>query len=254
MVEIFGQLVKLEIRRNAVHGPRFRYGLERTKQHLARVFLVIGTFVRHPQNGQLGQTRNGFGHDIEMLAGLKRNVHTCHAANGVPPHACAVDHVVTGHVPAGAILALPIHPRHATGVAGDGRDRHAFLHPRPTLARALGQRQRDIGRIALPVERQIHTTRNIIDIQMFIARLDLCGAGLFDLDAKCTGHRRLAVQLFEAFAGQCCRNRPHALEPRGHACFGFKVAVKLLTVLGQLGHVRRRTQLRDQTCRVPGRA
>ena len=43
----------------------------------------------------------------------------------------------------------------------------------------------------------------------------------------------------------------HTLEPSGNTRFVFQVAVKLLTVLGELGHIRRRTQLGNQACGVP---
>jgi len=50
---------------------------------------------------------------------------------------------------------------------------HPFLNNGPTLPRALGQRQGDVGRIALTVERQVHATNNTIDIQMFVLGLHL---------------------------------------------------------------------------------
>ena len=47
MVKILGQLVKAEVRWNAIHAPRLSLRFERTQQDLARIFLVVGTFVRH---------------------------------------------------------------------------------------------------------------------------------------------------------------------------------------------------------------
>ena len=74
MVEIFRQLVKLEIGRDAIHRPGLGMGFERTQHHLASVFLVIGAFIRHPQHRHLGQARDRFGHDVEMFTGMQRHV------------------------------------------------------------------------------------------------------------------------------------------------------------------------------------
>ncbi len=74
MVEILGQLVELEVLGDAVHAPGFATRLERAQQDLARVFLVIGAFVRHAQDRQLLQPVDRLGHDVEMLAGLQRHV------------------------------------------------------------------------------------------------------------------------------------------------------------------------------------
>ena len=47
---------------------------------------------------------------------------------------------------------------------------------------------------------------------------------------------------------------PQRFEPGGHIGFGFEIAIELLAVLGELGHVRRCTQLRNETRGVPGGA
>ncbi len=50
VVEILRQLVKFEILGDTVHCPGFGIRLKRPEHDLARIFLVIGAFVRHPQH------------------------------------------------------------------------------------------------------------------------------------------------------------------------------------------------------------
>ena len=72
MREILGQLVKAEILADARHARGLGQGFKGAEQYLARVFLVIGAFVRHAQHGQTRQPDNRFGHDVEMLTGMQR--------------------------------------------------------------------------------------------------------------------------------------------------------------------------------------
>ena len=102
MVEILRQLIEAEVVRDAVHAPGLGHRLEGAQQHLARVFLVVGALVGHPQHRQLRQAGDVLGDDVEMLAGLQRHGDTGHPPEGVAPHAGAVD----DHV--GLDAALPV--------------------------------------------------------------------------------------------------------------------------------------------------
>ena len=151
MVEILGQLIELEIAGNAVHAPGLGVGLEGTEHHLARVLLVIGAFVGHPQDRQLGQPGDRLRDDVEMLAGLQRHVGAGHAAHFAAPHARAVDHHVTGDMAAVAVFSHPVHAGNPAAVAGHAVHLHPLLHQRPARPRTLCQRQCDPRRVALPV-------------------------------------------------------------------------------------------------------
>ncbi len=174
VIEILGQLVEFEILGDAVYGPGFGVGLKRAQQHLARVFLVIGTFIGHPQDGQLGQSGDRLGHDVEMLAGVQRDIHAGHAAHLMTPHARAVHDHVAGHG-AGCLALRPVHRSHAAPRPGDTRDLGAFRHDSAPHPRALCQRMGDIGRIALPIQRQVNPCLHIVGVQVFVARLHLGG-------------------------------------------------------------------------------
>ncbi len=71
MVEILGQRVEAEILADALHAPGLGLGLEGAQHHLARILLVIGAFVGHPQHRQVAQPLDGFGHEVEVLAGMQ---------------------------------------------------------------------------------------------------------------------------------------------------------------------------------------
>ena len=75
MFDVFGQLIETEILGDAVHAPGFRPGLERADHHLARVFLVVGPFIGHAQDRNLFQALDGFGDDVEVFAGMQRDIH-----------------------------------------------------------------------------------------------------------------------------------------------------------------------------------
>ena len=99
MIEILRQLIKAEIFGNPFallsrDGQGLETGSKAPKQDLAGIFLVIGTFIRHPQHRQLFQALNVLGDNVEMFASLKRNIDTGHAAQFMGPHAAAIDHIV----------------------------------------------------------------------------------------------------------------------------------------------------------------
>ena len=186
-----------------------------------------------------------------MFASLQRHVYPSHPPDLMAPHARAVHDHVAGDVTVAAVRALPVHACHATARPGDVGDGSAFLDVRPALPRAPGQRQRDVGRITLPVQRQVNTARDTVDVQVFVFHLDLGGADFLHLDAKGTGHGRLPVQLFQALGRQGGGDRADPFEARCHTCFGFQIAVKLLRIFRQFGHVGRRPQLGDQPSGMP---
>jgi hypothetical protein len=67
---------------------------------------------------------------------------------------------------------------------------------------ALGQGHRDVGRVALAVERQMHGTDNVGDIEMRIHLLDFSRRNLAHVDIEGAGERSLAVDLVLALLGQ----------------------------------------------------
>ncbi len=147
MVEIFRQLVEAEIVGNVVQTPRLGVRLEGPEQHLARVFLVVGALVRHPQHRQAFEAVDGFGDDVEMLAGMERHGCADHLPDRMAPHARAV-HDDVGLDVAGFIAAVcrPVDAGNlfdAAMVGGGGNvvHLHAFANDGTPHPRALRERQ-----------------------------------------------------------------------------------------------------------------
>ena len=76
------------------------------------------------------------------------------------------------------------------------------------LAGALREGERDVGRVALPVERQVDARDNIIDIQMRIPILDLGRRDFLNFNPERPRHRRLAPA-----PGRCPAELPHPAGP-----------------------------------------
>jgi len=151
MVEILLQLVELEILGDAVHARGLGDWLEGAEHDLAG---------RPPCNRRIRRGRagraawSGLGDDVEMIAGLQWHVDAGPAADLARPHAGAVDDVLAGDVACGAGPAAPADAGDAAALAPDPGDAHALDGPSAVLPRAVGQRQRDVGRVALAVLRQ----------------------------------------------------------------------------------------------------
>ena len=150
MVEILGQLIKFKVLRD-VQSPRLGHRLKRAQEHLACVFFIIRALVRDTQHRHLREARNRFGHDVEMLARMQRNVYARHATNAMTPHAATVDDMLRLDRACLAVLIFPRHTRYTTTLFVDIRDEIPFLNERPILARAFRQSMGDIRRIALTV-------------------------------------------------------------------------------------------------------
>ena len=204
VVKILGQLIKLEIRRDAIHPPRLGIRLERAQQEFARILFVIGAFIRHPQHRQLLQPLDRFSDDIEMLTRLQRHINPCHTTHLVPPHTGAIHHMVGGNKPLPCVC-FPFHAGCPTVRRAYPRNPHPFQHLRPAHPRAFGQCQRDIGRVALPILTDKHPGQNVIDIQMRIALLHLLRRDFLGRNAKRPRHGRAAKQFLAPVLGQ--RNR-----------------------------------------------
>src|SRR5690606_28669437 len=123
-----------------------------------------------------------------------------------------------------------------------------------TLARTLGQRHGDVGRIALAVERQVDRADHVRNVEMRVHLLDFLRGNLAYVDVEGAGERRLPVDFLLAFLCQRHRDRTDLPHAGADAGFLFQLDVEVGRVFGQAGHVLRRAQLADQACRMPGGA
>jgi hypothetical protein len=134
------------------------------------------------------------------------------------------------------------------------RDLHALADAHFPVARALGQRQRQVGRIGLAIAGQPHGPTQVvhghdgIEIAGFTWSDDVAG------DSVRLSDRGRALQLHHTVRG--ARNRQGAaLLPAGcESGFGFQSRVEIGRVADQPRHALVVAQLPDQTGRMPGRA
>ena len=233
MVKILGKRVELEILGNAVHAPGLGIRLKSAKQDLACVFLVVGALVRHPQHRQIrGEPVDAFGHDVKVLAGMKRHGDAGLGADLTGPHSARIDNVV------GLDRALIRH--HASHPAigfMDVGDLDALNDLHAEIARALGKRLGDIHRIGLTVLRQKDTADHIIDLQPRITAVDIGGGYLVNFDPEGARHGRRPPELFHPLVGQRHGHRPVPLEAGGDSRFILETEIEFLRIFCQPGHV-----------------
>ena len=165
MVEILRQRVEAEIGRDAGHAPRLGARLEGAEHQLAGVFLVVGALVRHAQHRQPGQAGNRLGDDVEVLAGMQRQRDADLRRQVARPHAPAIDHHLGGDPP-GLLPGRPGDAGDAAAACLHAGDGHALADQHPAQAGTLGQRQRHIGRVGLPVVRQMDRAGDAVDAEI----------------------------------------------------------------------------------------
>ena len=130
-----------------------------------------------------------------MLAGMQRQGDAVLIGQITAPHAAAVDHDISGDM-AGLAIHHVIDARHPPTRFGHAGNLDAFKDLRATHPCALGQRHGNIGRIALPVQRQRDGPHHIGHVQMGILRLDLGRRNLMHIDIEYPRHGGLAQQFF----------------------------------------------------------
>ena len=254
MVEIIRKLIEFEILGNAVHAPGLCLRFESTHQDFACVFLVIGAFVRHAQHRKRAKIGNGFRHDVEMLAGVKRHIDARHPAHIARPHAGAIDDRLAGDMPFVSVFVLPVDTRDASSLGGHAGDFDLLMDACALLLRTTRQRQCDIAGIALSVFRQINARQHPVEIEMGIARADLGRRDFLDFNAESARHSSGTQQLFAPVFGKGDGDRAGAFEAGGKPRLRLQRAVEFLRIFREPRHVCRRAQLRDEPCGMPGRA
>ena len=99
----------------------------------------------------MSKSINAFGHDIEVLTRVERNVDTSHFADFVGPHPRRNNDLFTGCVALLAFFGFPIDAGDFAVGLMDFRDLCPFEGLGTSLACAFGQGLRDVGRIALSI-------------------------------------------------------------------------------------------------------
>ena len=160
VIEVLGELIEGEVLGDAVHAPGLGIGFEGADQQLAGILLVIGAAVHVAQHRQVGrQIGDRLGDDVEMLAGVQRNVHAAHQPDLAGPHAGAVDDHLAGNV--------AFRRRHAANPPIPGvnrRDLDVFEDFHPAGTSPLGQRHGGVGRVALAVVGKVDAPQQVVGV------------------------------------------------------------------------------------------
>ena len=254
MIKIFRQLIEAEIFGNPVHAPGLCERLECPHQHLAGIFLVIHAFIRDTEHRQLPQAVDSLGDDVEMLAGMQGHIDAGHLPDVAGPHAGAIDNVIRGDRSFIAGIMAPGHTGYPIARLLDRRYLDAFDNRRAHPAGALCQCVGNVGRIALPVLRQIDRAGNVVDIEMRVLILDVGSGNLLDLNPEGSGHGRKPEDFLPSFLGQRNGNGAGALEAGCDTSLLFETVVEFLGVFRQPRHVLGLAQLGDQARSMPGGA
>ena len=152
------------------------------------------------------------------------------------------------------LARLPVDAGDAPAGGGHRRHLHLLDDARAARPRALGERQRDVGRIGLPVLRQMHAGDDALDVEVRVHRRDLGGRQLVHLDVEGAGHRREPQDLLAPLVAQRHRHRAALAEAGGEPGLGLEPGVEVGGVFREPGPVLARLQLPDEPRRVPGGA
>ena len=154
-----------------------------------------------------------------MLGRVQRNVDTTERAQLLRPHARAVDHGLRLH-----ISSVGGHAGHALILAVNASHRDLLNDGSAAHLRALRQRQRGVGRVGLPIVRQINRADQIARVHHRPHARSLGSGDDFHFYPEALRHGRTALQLLEAFRVVRDSERATLLESGGTAGLIFQIA------------------------------
>ncbi|MNF76015.1 hypothetical protein D3C84_581120 [compost metagenome] len=184
-----------------------------------------------------------------MFCGVEGNVDPGFLAEITRPHTGAVHHELSVDIAlsrdyAGGLAILDLDVQDL-GVFNDFSAAHSS-----TLGECLG----DVNRVDHTVQRQIHATDDVFDVQQWPQVKRLLRVDHFTGKATKLGHRRAALEFGETFLVSRDAQGTVTHEASGLTGFCFKALVQTSAVLRQHAHVVGRAQGRHQAGSMPGRA
>ena len=237
MIPVLGQRAEAEITRDLVHTPDLAPRFEEAGHDLPGLLLEVGVVARVAQSRCADlHSLDRFGDDVEVLARLKRDVHTDLGRKVTGPHAggehddLRLNLTLLGDDTSDlAVLGLQL---------GDGDlldDRCASGLSAP------GERHRGVDRRGLAVAWDVERTDEIVGAHVREPFGGLVDRDLSALDADPIGHRRATADLFPSLL--IIGN----LDRTGRAVAGG-LAGFILELLEQAGRVGR--QFGERLCRL----
>src|SRR5688500_4892404 len=178
----------------AVGGPRLRHRLEGADQQLARIFLVIGAFIGDAHHRHAArQLLYRFGHDVEMLRRMERDVDADRPAQAARPHARRYHDPVRLNGAAGSLNAY-----RCSILQKNPGDLGVFEYPGASFAGAGGESLGDVDGIDLTILREKYPADRAGKIVMRQTFVDLAEADDVHFEAETLGHGSSPHQLFHA--------------------------------------------------------
>ena len=235
---------------DAVLGPGDRIRLVAAHDQATHLLLEVDQPVRVAQSRQVARhPLDRLGHDVLVLDRNQRHVDAgqrCDLARPLPgavDHHLAGDRALGGHDAAGP----PALDR-------DAGDRAVLDDGGAAPARALGQREGDVGGIGLAVGRQEGGADHVGHLHQRPQLARLLGRQQFHLEAEAARRGGLALDLGPALLVARQAQAPVHLPARGLAGLFLKFVIEFDAVLEELRDIGIGPQLADQAGRVEGRA
>ena len=251
VIPVLLQELELERIGQRIRGdPRLGLRLEAPHDEAADLLLDVGVAVGVAQDGQVrADTRNGFGHHVEVLGRVEGDVDPAQEADRLRPLTGAV------HDDLG-LNGSPVrdHARDPTVAGDDVRDARALRDAHAPHAGAAGQRRRHVDRIDRAVAGQPEGAEQIADLQNGVALPSLRRRQQFALEVVglCGGRR--TPELDQTFRRPGHRHPAAPLEAGGQTGLGLELAVEAGRILHQAGPGLGRPELAEEARRVPRRA
>ena len=136
VIPILRQCTETKITRNAVKIPNLGFGFEEAGHDFSRLFLEIGVVAWIADNRHAPfHSVKRFGHDVEVLAGLKGYVDANRFCEMPCPHPCCHDNRLGEH----GLTILSFHTDTGIAVFKESLHRDSLNDGGPTTASAFDQ-------------------------------------------------------------------------------------------------------------------
>ncbi len=258
LVPVLVEQFEAEGRRDRIDRPRLGLRLEAAHQQAADLFLVVDVAVGIAQHRQHRvDAVDPVGDDVEVLGRPERHVDAGERAELARPLASAVDDDFARDLAVLAVLTN-CEAGDARAVrasdAANGDDLGAFDDLDAAIARALGERHRQVGRVGLAVARDPDRAGEVVGAQR---REHCAGARRRDLlafDAEAARQSELLSEHHHPLARLRDVDAAALLPPGREAGLGLERRVQLDAVLAHPRHGPVRPHLADETGGMPGRS
>ena len=184
MRHILRQSVEFETIRDASHTPGFGHRLKHSDQQFASIFFIVVADRWLSDYRQVARKIwNRFGHNIEMLRRMKRHRNSAHLPDFPAPHARTIHNSLASDT-----ALVCDHSCDSTRFFFKGVNASLFEDPNAFIPCAPRQCLGRVGRIGLPVPRQVHRPDQAINGHDGVELLSLSWRDHLDFQTKAAGH------------------------------------------------------------------